>query len=774
MSGSSRRGTGRTTARPASRQSISDTPHPDAGDILDRVELFAHLSEAGRRHVADTLAQRVLPAGQELFHYGDTGDSLYVVADGDLEVVVEDGAGGGRVLGHIDSHHCVGEMALLAPNSRRTATVRAVSDAMLLELPRRDFERLLAEEPSLRKVVAQVLMKRLPGLHLATSRLFGDLDQALLDELHAHFFWVNLARGEALFREGEAAEAVYYVINGRIQVSALDQGRPVALEQVGGGHVVGELAMITGDPHTMSAVALRDSDLIGLSRVGFEQILERNPRAAAYVVRGMLKELGGRPGHGGGGRDSPLRTIAVVPLAPAAAGFGRRLARGLKASGKTLYLNARAFDRFHSAGAAHLPDDDPRALYLRKWFSQQEESRAHVVYEADPEDTPWTRRCLRQADRILLVGPAAASPRLRVVEELAGRLAPGVPAELVLTHEGGDRLPEATAAWLGPRRLAGHHHVRLDRDGDVARLARFLTGRSVGLVLGAGGARGLANIGVLRALREAGVPVDFVGGASMGGFLAALVAADFSYDEIVRFVRLVLVDRPRGFGYTLPMVAMMSVRTSEERFREIFGDRNIEDLWLNLFCVSVNITNPAMKIHRDGPVWRAVRASLAIPGLIPPLFEKGELLVDGALLNSIPVDVMHGLNAGPVIASDVGKATALAVDPELDNCPSPARLLWDSLVPGRTRHEIPRMGTILLRCMDVSSHLSKQRSQSLADLYLTPPVEAYRILDFDRAEELIQNGYQYAARVLDGLDLDAFLAGRGRDPGGRTASREIP
>lgn len=730
---------------------------PDIRQLLERVELFSQVSAAGRRHLAEALRERALAPGEVLFRHGDTGASLYVVADGSLEVAVEGGESGPRVLGHIGRDQCVGEMALMAANARRTATVKAVTPARLLELSKAEFDQLLAAEPSMRQLIGKVLRHRLPGLHLATSRLFGDLDESLLDELQSHFYWVSLARDEALFREGESATAVYYVVNGRIQVSVAEDGERRLLEQVGASQVVGEIAMVTGDCHSVTARALRDSDLIGLSRQGFEQILERKPKAAVYVVRAMLRELRSRDAADTALRDTPARTIAVLPLEPELAGFGKRLARALKPLGKTLYLSAATFDRFHSPGAAQLQDDDPRALYIRKWFSHQEEQRAHVVFEADPGDSPWTRRCIRQADRILLVAPAGAGARVRRVERLAGRLAAGVPTELVLMHPHGRALPTATRAWLEPRTVAAHHHLRADHPGDLGRLVRFLTGRSVGVVLGAGGARGLANIGVLRALREAGVPVDFVGGASMGGFLAALVAADFDHGAIVHFVRRVLVDKPRGFGYTLPMVSMMSVRKSEERFREIFGESHIEDLWLNLFCVSVNITNPGLHVHREGKVWRAVRASLAIPGLIAPLFERGELLVDGALLDSVPVDVMAGLNPGPVVASDVGKAPALAVDPSLEACPSPGRLLWERLVPGAARTEVPRMGSILIRCMDVSSHLNKRRNRGLADLYLTPPVGQYRILDFDRMEALMETGYDYTVKALGEADLSRLL-----------------
>src|SRR6056297_2167342 len=180
---------------------------------LERAELFAQLSQAGRHRLAGALTVTTLGAGEALFRYGETGDSLFIVAAGRLEVLVESGQDGGRPLGHIERYQCVGEMALLATNARRTATVKALEDSRLLELSRQAFEQLLAAEPSLRRLIGEVLLRRLPGLHLATSRLFGDLDPPLLEELQSHFFWVSLNRGEVLFRQEDPAEAVYYVVN---------------------------------------------------------------------------------------------------------------------------------------------------------------------------------------------------------------------------------------------------------------------------------------------------------------------------------------------------------------------------------------------------------------------------------------------------------------------------------------------------------------------------------------------------------------------------------
>src|SRR6185295_5148647 len=225
---------------------------------------------------------------------------------------------------------------------------------------------------------------------------------------------------------------------------------------------------------------------------------------------------------------------------------------------------------------------------------------------------------------------------------------------------------------------ARHHHVRLDQPDDAFRVARFMANRAVGVVMSGGGVRAFAHASVLRALREAGVAVDFLGGVSVGTLAPATFAMGFTHDEIVKAVRDIIVAPGRPLKpYTLPVISLFSTRTGERALRAVFGDMGIEDLWINYFCVASDITRGELRVLREGPVWWATRASGAFPGLFPPVPDGGNLLVDGGLFRNLPVDVMRDLCPGPVIASDVAKERGLKVDASLIAAPGPLRFLWD-------------------------------------------------------------------------------------------------
>ncbi len=196
-----------------------------------------------------------------------------------------------------------------------------------------------------------------------------------------------------------------------------------------------------------------------------------------------------------------------------------------------------------------------------------------------------------------------------------------------------------TAKSRAARRHAGtprspaspHHHLRGPADYD--RVVRLLTGRAVGLVLSGGGARGFAHLGVVRALREHGVPIDLVGGTSMGAILAAGVASEWSHEELVRRFKRCFVDTNPLSDYTLPLVSLVSGRKVSTLLRSELGDIDIEDLPLPYFCVSSNLTTGRMSVHQQGTLWRWLRASVAIPGVLPPVFQGGEVFVDGGAMN---------------------------------------------------------------------------------------------------------------------------------------------
>ena len=265
-----------------------------------------------------------------------------------------------------------------------------------------------------------------------------------------------------------------------------------------------------------------------------------------------------------------------------------------------------------------------------------------LVYVGDPLPSSWTRLCVRQADLVLLVGRGAAGtlePGLLETIGPAGGPA-GARRELVLLYDSGQRMPCGTADWLARVPVSAHHHVdpRLPRDYD--RLARMLTGRAVGLVLGGGGARALAHIGVIRALEEAGIPIDLVGGTSSGAIIGGQCASGWESARILAQSRKVLIDHGSLNDFTLPVIALRRGRRYIRMLESLFADGRIEDLPLSFFCVSTNLTRSTCMVHRAGLLSEKVGASGAVPGLSPPTADGRDILVDGGVLNNLPVDVL--------------------------------------------------------------------------------------------------------------------------------------
>lgn len=373
-----------------------------------------------------------------------------------------------------------------------------------------------------------------------------------------------------------------------------------------------------------------------------------------------------------------------------------------------------------------------------------------MIYQPDAEDTAWSRLCLSQSDVVLLVASATDDPSVGAVEARALATS-SLRCELALLYPANLAAPSGTASWPARRPVADHHHLRADRPADVARLARMITGTGCGLVLGGGGARGLAHLGVIRALEEAGVPIDVVGGTSIGAIMAGLCARGLDDSERVRRVMHIARTGRRLVTPTLPLIAFSAGRRVDQILAEHLTSVPIEDLPLGFFCVSASLTRAEAVIHERGPLWTAVRASLALPGIYPPVYADGDLLIDGAAVDKLPVDVMRDrVGAGSIIVVDVASETEpLTVAPYGPGL-SGWRVLGRRLSPFTPAHPVPGIAEILNRSTGLSQvrHRRATLDDERVDLVLRPPVARLRSLDFNGGIALIEAGYRYAADAL--------------------------
>ncbi|HEX2060464.1 MAG TPA: cyclic nucleotide-binding and patatin-like phospholipase domain-containing protein [Thermoanaerobaculia bacterium] len=576
----------------------------------------------------------------------------------------------------------------------------------------------------------------------AAKLLFGSLSAEALATIEPLAEWIHLVRGDALFRQGDASDGVCVLISGRLHVVRTDSdGTRVVIGEAMPGESIGEMGFFTREPRTADVIAVRDSLVVRFSTEAFERIISLHPE----IVRDLMRLQIGRLQRTSRPKHAAATSIAIVPLRMKSS-FPDIVTRIAKAVGTDLHLDSAEIDRQLGAGTAQLPEHDPRSAALVAWLNQQESRQGNIVYEADPQPTEWTERCLRQADHVVLVADASEDPSPVEVERLLAASAVGPRRTLVLLHPNGDCLPSNTKKWLEARRVDDHHHVRLDRDGDFARVGRFLTGRAVGLVLGGGGARGFAHIGILRALQEAGVPVDMIGGTSMGAALAAQHAMGWPPERIEEVNRQVWVEIRPHKELTLPILSIVGNRGSTRCGQMMYGDVQIEDLWTPFFCVSSNLSTATARVHRTGSLLWSVTASASLPGVAVPVLDDGQLLVDGALLNNVPGDIMRELGCGRVMVSEVSV--------EQDQTFACARVptVWE-IVRNKFRWKkqpivFPSMLEILLRAAMLASARREREIMKDADLVFHPPINQFALLDFASLHEIVRVGYEYARAEL--------------------------
>jgi len=556
-------------------------------------------------------------------------------------------------------------------------------------------------------------------------RLFDGVQRETLEQVAGDAEWFCLPGGWTLFREGDAADGLYVVASGRLAVITVDEvGRESVLSHILAGETVGEMALLSGAPRSATVVAVRDTELIRIPAVDFEGLFMRSPSFAHFISKLLVKRLA-YSSHRHPALEAP-RTVALVPLSEGLA--LAELAHGLHEALSAKGLRAQVLD----AACARL--DLP-------WYSNVDESNDVVIYQADFEANPWTRLCIRQSDRVLAVADASGPlPSDAPTSALLPRDRPGA-LELLVLHRGSSPGPSWLEDLIAHIGVDFHMHARLGNRADIDRLARQLAGRAVGVVFSGGGARGFAHLGAIQALREAGVPLDMVAGTSMGALIAAGAAAE--REALCEEMREAFVARNPLTDYTLPIVSIFRGRRTSRLLRERGRGLRVSDCWLPFFCTSSNLSSGAVRVHRDGPLWKAVRASLAIPGVLPPVIDGGEVLVDGGVLNNLPADIMIAMRRGPVIAVDVcRKGNFSASEADLDELP-----LWKMML-GKHRG-VPNILNLLMRAGTISSQAAVRSLGGRVDLLIEPKIEGIGMLDWHAFDRVVEAGYRQTLEQLE-------------------------
>ena len=578
---------------------------------------------------------------------------------------------------------------------------------------------------------------------LKNFSLLDDVGESALRRVLAESDWFGLPGGTHLARDGDNDRAVFLVVTGSLGVFVEDEenGGRRLVATIPAGETVGEMSLLTGESHSATLIALRDTELLRLGPKAFDLLLTRYPRIMLNLLKIVVRRL--RETTRGAHQRTRPKTFAIVPLQRGLA--DEPVVRGMA-------------DILVKMGAKAAVLDHSSAGQTTDWFNHFEAEHDVVFYQGDQPDSTWTHFCLRQADRVLLAARADETTPLYPFERRYFMRESGTAPELLLVQPSGATRSGVPEHIELRRDLYGtHHHVRSGNTADLKRLARFIGGSAVNIVLAGGGARGFAHIGVLKALSEAGVPFDYLSGTSMGGIIAAGFAMEWSIEEVTERVRDAFVVNKPLSDFTLPLIALFRGARVSALLQKHFGDVRIEDMPKPYFCVSSDLTSGRDYVHRSGPLWRALRASVALPGILPPVTEEGgHLLVDGGVMNNLPVDIMASEARGPIVAVDVAGEVDLRADDERYG----ERSIF-SLIGQRMRGS-PSIISILMRAGTVGSDLQRRHVRQQADFLFEPPLDGIGMRDWKSFERTIAQGYAHTMLQIEkhGIPLsDSWAAG---------------
>ncbi len=582
---------------------------------------------------------------------------------------------------------------------------------------------------------------------LGRHALFEGVAPEALNALQSASTMRQIAGGEALVHQGDDADALYFVESGRFRV-VINKVRIVA--HIETGEAVGELAFFAGGKRTADVIATRDSRVREVSRRAFDEIALLHPELNAAMLKLVSERLAIATARTSSITANIPRVIAMLPAGTSTLpdGFLARMAAAFEAVVRP-ETPIVPIDRATSEAAD--------AHEYQAWLAEQEARGAYVLIDGSgPED--WGQMVCRNADALVMVArPGEAQSEPNAMEISAMRWIAEPQRSLLLLRKSADKKIRRSGEWIDPRSPKLHHHVALDNEADLTKVARFLTGRAVGVVLAGGGALGCAHLGVIKALRQANIPIDFIGGASAGAAMGGAIARGMTVAETLDQMEEMFIHARAMRRLTLPLYSLLDPTVFDSELKARYGARDIVDQPINFFGVSTNLSTNGLQIHRRGPLWECVRASGSLPTILPPFIDReGNILVDGGVLDNVPVKVMHGLKAGPNIVVSLGDPHEIwRTDVQYDDIRGRWGLLKDVILRRKRDSEFPSIVEVMSRSMVVASRMASKEMLGGQDILVNPPIiPNMQILDWQLGRELAEMAADYITEhVLPTIDF---------------------
>ncbi|MCC8944452.1 patatin-like phospholipase family protein [Bradyrhizobium sp. Arg62] len=556
----------------------------------------------------------------------------------------------------------------------------------------------------------------------------------------------DLVRGELLVEQGGASDALFLVLHGALAVYRTSHPEPIA--ELRAGELVGEIGFFANIPRTANVIAIRDTSVLVLTRAAYTTLARETPEIVEALLAALARRFATETARLLPLRASPkARTVALIPggREPVPAAFEHRLREGLAAAGAEIVDLARV--------QAMFPGRALDASEVADWLNRIEYDAPLVAYFGGPDASEWARKTIRQADLVVFACRGhAPTPDLTEIERFACAVHPASTRRLVRVHDVRRHEVSGTAAWLARLPCFMHHHVALEDQLDIDSLVRFLCGRAVGFVAGGGGSLGTAHVGVYKAFRERGAMFDIFVGTSVGSAMAAGFAKNYDAEHLERGTHEIFVSSRSFRRPTWPRYALLDHKAFDAALADQYGHNcRIEDCWRPFAAVATNLSTHSLELIRTGLLWHAVRASSAIPGLLPPFYTRdGSMLVDGCLVDNVPLGQMHQMKSGPNLVVHFGDPATEMFDVDYAALPGRLELFASLLTPFRKKllPAAPSAVNVLWRSL-----VAHQRYDTLPttplDMVMRPPTpDGIDVTDFDRHQEIFESSYRWARETI--------------------------
>ncbi|MEO7445260.1 MAG: cyclic nucleotide-binding and patatin-like phospholipase domain-containing protein [Ferruginibacter sp.] len=569
------------------------------------------------------------------------------------------------------------------------------------------------------------------------GQLFTELEKDALQTILDAGRHVHIKTGEYLFRQGDAQDIMFIVLTGRLRAVLQDEKGTHILGDIGEGEPVGEFAIFTNEPRTASVLAIRKTTLLEINKAEYLHLVSQNPSFASTLTNFLIKRL--RRNLLEQSVSEMPKNIALINLQPSydIHPWTDDIEKTFEEKG----MSTNVYD--------HTSHPDKNYDFI---FETLEQHIGFNVLVCSEDSMEWSRQCLIYADLVVVATNFNADPGLYAIEkelELYTQHILNKKIYIVFLHGENAELPTHTERWLKPRNAGLHIHIRQHHAGDVRRLCRILSNQAVGLVLGGGGSKGYAHVGGVRALLNAGVEIDFLGGTSAGALYGiAMTHADFQFEKIDALSEESALAKLTSNDYTVPFVSMLSGKKMVNFLKKMFGSSHLEDIWINSYCVSANFSTSGTMVHDKGLTSKMVQASIAIPGVFPPVVIDKHLHVDGGVVENLPIDQMYRYPVKHIIAISLSPLNTRLVDYIV--APTARQLFWDKF-SRKKQYKIPGLVSLIVNSLTLNSRQRQEVAKQKVSLYVELDLKGVGLMDDTKWRETIEKGYTQVEEFLKDL-----------------------